>query len=208
MLQWWAHVPLAVGTLVVYTLGIPLGFLATLVHHKRKHGEQSLRVSTFGFFVKKFRSSVYFWELVIMVRKLCVLLAAIFFVGAQVTQAVVALMVLFCCLMLTIYAQPYKHTYHNALDIGLLISNFVVLFSGVLFEAEAVKESESLRNGITAVVVATIAVSGVVILCVFAVELRHRWHNFKAKNKVDPFAPDQLALLFASAVPQVRAWSG
>jgi hypothetical protein len=96
--------PAAIGSIVVYTVGLPLAFLLILVRHRHAiQADQALRVANEGnteatnphFYIRlryqelysMFQPEFYWWRLVLTLRKLCEVAIALMLSSKPLFQA-------------------------------------------------------------------------------------------------------------------------
>eukprot|EP00760_Papus_ankaliazontas_P016627 PhM_4_TR16815/c1_g1_i2/m.104511 len=91
----------------LYGVGIPL--LGTIVLYRKRHKLLTQGVmSKFGFLYSGYRLTRYFWEFVIMLRKMLVVFIIVFYDGNHNFQIILGQWVIFAFLMLNIFAQPFQ----------------------------------------------------------------------------------------------------
>lgn len=137
------HLHLAVGLGVPMFLGLTLvwGFMmGFLVLRARRHPNNLWNVSMFGFFYKGYRPERWYWEIVVMLRKL--VLAGIVVVGYDDAEGsedelagFSAVVLLMLCLVAQVYAMPYDEPISdvNHLEALSLGASMMVFLSGLSF---------------------------------------------------------------------------
>ncbi len=143
--------PWAIISLIVYVVGIPLAFaVLLLVNRKRimedvstigeKAGETEVPTvrSRFGFLYKDFKPKMYFWKLIVTLRKLAVVSIIIYFSDSDpIFQAQMIVLVLLFSVLLHHFAMPYavapdQVNYLNQLEFFALLSTATIIAAGVL----------------------------------------------------------------------------
>lgn len=120
---------------VLYIIGIPLGLWGLLYYYRYTRDEPDTK-NTIGFLYLRFESRWYFWELIIMLRKLVLVSAKLFFSSVPLLSALCAAFILFASIISQSYAKPYLLSANDRLETFLLADNFVLLFLGFLFFAD------------------------------------------------------------------------
>jgi hypothetical protein len=149
---------LGVGQILVFVIGMPLVLFIFL---KRNKGNLEAHVTMvrYGLFYSAYNDSTYFWELMIVLRKIAVVAMSVF--GAALgplRQAQVILMVLVLCLIGEIAGRPYKvdtdrQKILGRLELGCLIVEWGTMWSGIMIFASVDDENISVALTITVAVV-------------------------------------------------------
>jgi len=120
-----------VPAVLLFAVGIPLaaGLRLWLV---RRHLWSPDVLATLGFLMAGFKVNTFFWEVVIMLRKLAVVAITVLIEpwGVRV-QTYSALAVIFAASVLHSLYQPYKEAQLNALELVALVGAFLTFESGL-----------------------------------------------------------------------------
>jgi hypothetical protein len=101
---------------------------AMLIH---THRSDTPGLGNFAFLADKFEDQYYYWEMVIVVRK--VLLMAIFLLFNQVAAVLLATFLTIVCLCFHIAARPFEDNGTDWTEMLLLIAQLITLISGPVF---------------------------------------------------------------------------
>ena len=141
-----------------YVIGTPL--LTFLVLYRRKHkllivgpaGDETRK--TYGFIYNGY--SIYYWEVIIMSRKVSMVIVAVFGLRATVqTQALLALFVVLMASSAHIYAKPFDVRILDRLELYGLITAFITLYFGMFFFTKDAENSPFFLAVITIVILST-----------------------------------------------------
>jgi len=172
--------------LILYVFGIPVlivailyfgyreGYLAALtdptemeLKSKEYHGKVKRFLRYCGVLFCKYKGQFWWWELVLLVRKLFVVAAILFFTRYVMVQMVFTYMTLLVALLLETYLRPYLFLSDNILEILLLSSTTLILFIGMLiYAADSSSLAENgveLSSALNSKVLGPIAIAVVVI---------------------------------------------
>jgi len=128
---------LGVGQLILYVAGLPLVVLCFLYRNRaslHKHATQA----RYGLFYGSYKTSRFFWETIITLRKVTVVMLSVF--GPELgpeKQAIVAILLLMICIVLEIYGEPYdleteRHNILGRLEFASLSTEYWTMWSGLM----------------------------------------------------------------------------
>ena len=125
----WA-IMLGVPLLTFYAIGIPMLGLGLLCYAHSKGIEEWRNV--LGFLFNGFKPNLFYWEIVIMVRKLFFAVISVVFrpIGADI-QAYTGIGVLTVAMSLQIKLQPYESGEMNQMELLALFTSFSTLYCGL-----------------------------------------------------------------------------
>ncbi|KAJ6243778.1 g protein-coupled receptor-related [Anaeramoeba flamelloides] len=132
---------------LVYVVGIPLW----MYYQFQKNKDRVTFREEYGLLIGRFKDEWYFWEIVLMGRRLMFVMFALFLSRYPMMQTAFAEMALFLMLLLQLYARPFKEERHNRLEFSLLASRVVISLGGTLFYGGDI-ESNTIKNLLTAAV--------------------------------------------------------
>ena len=143
---------------IVYVAGTPA--LTYFVLYRRRHkltvsgpAGQETR-STYGFLYRGYR--LFYWEIVIMTRKVSMVIVAVFGLRATVqTQALMALLVVVLAGAAHIAKSPFSIPILNKLELYGLVTAFVTLYFGMFFFTKDVVVSPTFQFFVTSVILLT-----------------------------------------------------
>jgi len=122
---------LGIPGVLAYAMGIPL-FAAILLYRARDHLDEPRVVATLGFLQEGYTRESYYWEVVIMLRKMLVTTVVVFLEpwGARI-QTYAAQVILFAMTSIHVWRQPFERVELNALELGSLVSAFLTFVCGL-----------------------------------------------------------------------------
>ena len=126
---WWSGLfPVGLVAVCVYALAIPAG-VVWMLRRKRESMDELSFVLRFGFLVGRFRGPTYWFEALILVRKLAVVVCmTVFFTQEGKANAAVAALV--GALVHLGSVRPYRAVFHNGLALVVLAATTLVLYAG------------------------------------------------------------------------------
>jgi len=156
--HWTYAILLGLPGVICYVIGTPV--VTFYVLYQRKHkltikgpaGDECRK--TYGFIYRGY--SIYYWEVVIMSRKISMVIVAVFGLRASVqTQALMSLFVVLMAGAAHIYAKPFDVPILDRLELYSLVTAFVTLYFGMFFFTSDVEESPFFLAIITIVIMST-----------------------------------------------------
>lgn len=123
----------ALPAILIWGIGIPGIILGNLMRNRENLRDKS--VSTrFGFMIKGYSASQYYWEFIIIYRKLLIISIATFLSRiAKMTQALCALSVLVFSLGLQNHYHPYSHPSLNTMEQRSILVSVATIFFGLYY---------------------------------------------------------------------------
>ena len=123
---------MAVGAIygLVFVFGIPIAALYTIFLNRHRLEHRRIR-STFGFLFEGYRPKMFFWEFVVLLRKIMVLAVALFWDDAFL-QSVVAMFVLIVSIVVHMACWPYEEAFLNIAELFSLLTLFTLVLLSVL----------------------------------------------------------------------------
>eukprot|EP00347_Sterkiella_histriomuscorum_P017868 403347667 len=123
----------ALPSIFLWGLGIP--FFAFILMLKVKNNLDLIEVrEKFGFLYRGYRNDFYYWEIVIMYRKILIIFIAVFVKNfGVIAQALVVFIVLIAFLMTNTEKQPFSTKALNDLETLSLITSMITIYCGIFF---------------------------------------------------------------------------
>jgi hypothetical protein len=116
---------------VIWGLLVPLLVLLYLVRRRRKLSEINMKLR-FGFLYNGFKQSKFYWEFVIMFRRIFIICIVVFIGNQSVTiQALTLVLLLLSFLILQYLARPYASTELNEMESRSVLVAAVTIYSGL-----------------------------------------------------------------------------
>ncbi|CDW82469.1 UNKNOWN [Stylonychia lemnae] len=123
----------ALPSIIVWGLGIPFFAFAILIKRRDKLNTFEVRQS-YGFLFRGYRKEYYFWEIVIMYRKIMIIFTSVFISNfGVVSQALLVFMILIFFLMINFKKQPFNTLVLNDLETLSLITSMITIYCGIFF---------------------------------------------------------------------------
>lgn len=129
---------------IIFVIGIPLGAFIVLYRRKAILMTEHCK-ATFGFLYSGFEMKFFYWECVIMIRKVLVISIVVFFTqfGALV-QTGAALGLVYLAYNAHIWAMPYEADVLDDLEKYSLLTSLFTFFAGIFLNAPTIDEGWSL----------------------------------------------------------------
>jgi hypothetical protein len=123
----------AVPAIIFWGLGIPLSAFLFLRSVRKKLHLYSAK-SKFGFMYNGYERQSYYWELIIMLRKIILVFIAVFLRSIGIfVQALVVLLFTLICLYLNMRRKPFMTLVLNKMESLSLLTCAVTLYCGICF---------------------------------------------------------------------------
>ena len=124
---------LALPGIIVWGLGLPGLILAFLI--RSRASLQSLNVNIrFGYLIKGYQLNKFYWEFVVIYRKLLIISIATFLTRIEkMTQALMAMTVLMVTLILQHHHKPHNHPHLNTMEHRSILVSCTTLFFGLYY---------------------------------------------------------------------------
>ncbi len=133
--QFWSY-SVAMPSIIVWGLGIPL-FAFILMYRERKKLDKVEVKEKFGFLYNGYQVELFFWEIVIMYRKIAMIFIAVFIQPQGViTQAMIVFVIMIGFLIANLKKKPYVSIALNDLETFSLITSAVSIYCGIFFIAD------------------------------------------------------------------------
>lgn len=134
----------AVPSIVVWGIGTPL--LCLLVMYQNKFRLQLLEMKLrLGFIYNGYEPSKYYWEFVILYRKIIIICLAVFLTNISIpVQALTVMMVLLAAFGLQVKHKPYVVTTMNALEVKAILVAAVTIYCGLYYMTKSVNAQSQL----------------------------------------------------------------
>jgi hypothetical protein len=132
-LHWRFTFYVALPCLFVWGLGIPAAILVMMRKESAKLDTLAVK-QQFGFFFNGYKRNNYFWEIVIMYRKILCIFIAIFVKGKGIIlQAMAMLVVILFFIQANSERRPFLNRALNDIENLSLITQLITIFCGIFF---------------------------------------------------------------------------
>lgn len=119
----------ALPSLILYVVGIPLlGF--KLLQRNRDMLQTNEVKKKYSFMYKGYEGKWYFWESVVVSRKVLLVAIAVFFISNVRVQSLLAMLLICCALFLHIYARPFENNLMDWMEFFSLSTSFTTFWCG------------------------------------------------------------------------------
>ena len=118
---------------MVWVIGIPWLAWTLLREHKARLLNEQV-IERYGFLYKGYKQRTYYWESLVMFRKVSMIFIAVFLrsTGTRIQALVVFILLLFF-VILTVEKKPYLTRKLNNLELISLVTSCVTIYSGFFF---------------------------------------------------------------------------
>lgn len=168
----------AIAMIFVYVIGIPaLGF--TILFFNRDKLETESVKRKYRFLFEGYSANAYFWEFVIIVRKILLVAVVVFLKEAPFKSVYAGVWLLGIALMINVWVQPFEKSTLQLLETSSLAVLFCSLLLGMLsFEPDYPTERPE-QLAVSALVIIINVIMAAVLLCC----LSYHYYNVILQNK-------------------------
>lgn len=130
----------AIPSIVIWSVGVPTIILIVMSKRKRYLNRDNNRV-IFGFIFNGYKSSRFYWEFIIMYRKIIMISIAVFFSTVSVNvQALTIVIIMIISSYIQNYFKPYNSTELNHMEVEALITATLTLYCGLYYLTNSIGE--------------------------------------------------------------------
>ncbi|KAJ6252885.1 insulin-like growth factor binding protein [Anaeramoeba flamelloides] len=171
--------------IILYIVGIPILILYLLIKNSKIMNEKQFDLR-FGLLCSRYSKSFFYWEVVIMLRKLFLAILKTFFINSTFIQLILLVCLMTISLLLQFKYHPYLTNRHNFLESIQLIISIIILFSGLIFNSNELYNNASFQKKLFVTVIVSIIIIGVFLLFLITlVDIQHRFKANRRNNKFD-----------------------
>jgi len=180
--------PLAVAAALIYPVGI-LVLFSLILMRVRKSLDTRAAKSLAGNLYIRYKPSAYFWEVIITLRKLAIVVAVVLFSAETAAnglrQLLFGKMVLLGALLSHMYTYPFDRKNLNHLESAAIAALFFSLFVGLAFLSDKMSKGFMTFMEICSLVVMalTFAACAYMILADLFPDMRARYNEFSEKRQ-------------------------
>jgi len=127
---------------VVWVFGIPTVCLGVLVRFRRRHDELWVKLQ-YGFLINGYRRQQFYWEFVILYRKIIIICCGVFLAGTVPVQALTVQLVLLVALFWQYDTGPYTTSTLNKLELRAIVVADVTIYCGLYYLTENLSPASS-----------------------------------------------------------------
>jgi predicted outer membrane repeat protein len=162
----------ALPCVALYVIGIPaLGF--RILHRNRYRLGTTAVQQRYSFLYRGYQHKWYFWEIVVVARKVLLVCIAVFFTYNIHVQALMAVFLVCGCLMAHIYARPYEEVRLDWMEFFSLVVSFSTFWCGLFLFVEELSYTDKVILSIV-IVLANVAFAAVAVYLVVKFYLEAR----------------------------------
>lgn len=203
---WFKRLPLAIVACVIYPAGIPIGIILTIfVRQKQMSPDDFIR--RYGAVIGKYKSNFSWWEPLVMLRKLGVVMSKVMFSSIPRLQALSALACIVASMGMHVQFHPMVEGRANFLESVLLVCSSAVLLATILLSSAHTELDTRVRTyGIVYTVISVIGIACLFLAGSVAIEL-WRIITDKKRDKADKPTPELFGRMFVPrGVKLVDQW--
>ncbi|CAG9321988.1 unnamed protein product [Blepharisma stoltei] len=119
--------------IILWGIGIPTTCLFLIIKNKEKLSDISVRIK-YGFLFNGYKSRSYYWEFVIIYRKIMIICCSVFLATVSVNiQALTTLFILVACLYFQCKIKPYNGDDLNRLEAISISASAITIYCGMYY---------------------------------------------------------------------------
>lgn len=181
----------------VWIFGLPIVCLLNL-YRLRRGLLDPLTQLKFSFLYKGYHNKWYFWEFVILYRKVALVCAAVFLSTVSImVQALSVLAILLMALFTQLQVQPFNLPVFNRLELKSILVSSVTIYSGLFYQTESIGDAYTDVEVKILLFVAILSTNGYFLLgwvrCVLPLlidVIRRRFTKAKQHYRVEPLGKE------------------
>jgi len=165
---------LATIVIIVYGIFIPVG-VVFFIYRYRLTQDSALTMKRFGFFYNKYEDKYFYWELVVLLAKVFVVIVLVYASYSQLVKITVIAFIFFTAMVLEMKISPYKEYKHNICVQLTLLAVFFSALCGIYFLFHSLSNFSDALDTTAIDVIIVIVNSGVlaVIFLLFCFAVRN-----------------------------------
>ena len=122
-----------IPSIILLCIGLPTILFVNIWKNRTKLDEITEKLK-YGFLYNGFKSDFYYWEFVIVIRKLLIIVIFVFISKISIPiQALCTFLVILICFLLQLRLEPYSSAQLNLLEIMSITVTAVTIYSGIFF---------------------------------------------------------------------------
>ena len=121
-----------IPAVVVWVFAVPLLCLGILIRNRREQDEVWVKMQ-YGFLITGYRRETYYWEFVILFRKIAVICCSVFITNTIPIQALAVQLILAVCFFLQFSVAPYFSLHLNAMEVRAILVADVTIYCGLFY---------------------------------------------------------------------------
>ncbi|KAJ6241093.1 insulin-like growth factor binding protein [Anaeramoeba flamelloides] len=177
---WWYRMLIfAILFGILYILGIPL-FFVWIFWHSAKRTTEKIFMQRFGLLCSRYKEEWFFWELIIMARKILLVICQCFLYKYPIVQLICAILVVCASIVIQYIYNPYNTKTRNTYEFNLLLVILFILFSGLVLN----NQNDTAHNPIIDFIIFLLFSSIFLFLIISILEIKNRIEFKKHESKI------------------------
>ena len=134
-------VRVAVPAIIIWSIGVPTIVLIAMIKRRRYLFKEDNRI-VFGFIFNGYKTSIFYWEFIIMYRKILIICVIVFIadISTAVQGLTVSLLLIFS-LFIQYEVGPYNSDELNHMEVEALITATLTIYCGLYYLTEDISEA-------------------------------------------------------------------
>ncbi|OMJ71850.1 hypothetical protein SteCoe_29840 [Stentor coeruleus] len=128
---------IAVPGMITWAVGVPT-FLLVIMSKKKRYLYRDNNRVIFGFLFNGYKSSNFYWEFLIMYRKIIIITIAVFMSSSTMLQALTVIILLIISLYLQYSCRPYSQSELNHMETQALFIATVTIYCGLYYLSRSI----------------------------------------------------------------------
>jgi hypothetical protein len=130
----------SVTSIGVWIIGLPLACLCVIYRYRNRLADPITQLK-FSFLYKGYQAKWYFWEFMILYRKVALVCASVFLSTVSImVQALSVLAVLLISLFFQLQLQPFATPTFNRLELKSILVSAVTIYSGLFYQTQDISK--------------------------------------------------------------------
>jgi len=181
--QWWVFFPFAVIVLGLFGIGVLILFAYIACNRKAALTSRTFN-ARFRFLFIRFRDERIYWEVVVILRKLAISCAIIFFAGGRSEMLVIlfSMLIIFIAFILQTHNYPFRRSFHNIMEYCVLLATEFLLFCALLFYVDEFPDAWN-KPALGWLCILSIIGSTILIAFLMLVDFVSQWREDRAQQK-------------------------
>ena len=126
---------IALPSVIVWIFGLPLLCLGLLYRTRQRLSAELIQIK-YSFLYKGYKPEYYYWEFVILYRKVALVCASVFLSSVStMVQALSILAILLICLFVHAAVKPFRTPVFNLLETKSILVSLLTIYIGLYFQA-------------------------------------------------------------------------
>lgn len=128
---------IALPSVIVWIFGLPLLCLGLLYRTRQRLSAELIQIK-YSFLYKGYKPEYYYWEFVILYRKVALVCASVFLSSVStMVQALSILAILLICLFVQAALKPFRTPVFNLLETKSILVSLLTIYVGLYFQANS-----------------------------------------------------------------------